>query len=153
MSKILRRTLKEEVMKNKYIGDHHKKSYLIASKIYALRCQSLALACRVQIHWFLLLIWFILFKPTLKLFNEGESNIQYTKNHSYWYYGEDFFLFWVKMIFSHLSKAKRMFASVKTKFIDYKQGPPDNLFVNERDISLPEDYELMRVKAVGINRA
>ena len=50
MNKILRRTLKEEVMKNKYIGEQHKKSYLIASKMYALRCRSLALACRVQIH-------------------------------------------------------------------------------------------------------
>ena len=46
-----------------------------------------------------------------------------------------------------------MFASVKTKFVDYKEGPPENLFVNEREICMTENYELMRIKAVGINRA
>ena len=57
------------------------------------------------------------------------------------------------MILSHLSKLHKMFASLKTKFVDYKEGPPENLFLNERELAVPENYELMKVKAVGINRA
>lgn len=43
-----------------------------------------------------------------------------------------------------------------TRFIDYKIGPAEGLFVNARDLVWRDedhDYVLMRVKAVGINRA
>lgn len=41
-----------------------------------------------------------------------------------------------------------------TKFIDYKVGPAENMFINARELTcLDDDYVLMKVKAVGINRA
>lgn len=40
-----------------------------------------------------------------------------------------------------------------TKFVNYKTGPPENLFLDERVVEAKENEVLMRVKAVGINRA
>lgn len=58
------------------------------------------------------------------------------------------------MILSTLRKnLKYMISSVKTKFIDYKPGPPQNLFLNERQIKPSESQHLIKVKAIGINRA
>lgn len=53
---------------------------------------------------------------------------------------------------SVLKSLKRM-SSIKTKFIDYKVGGPENLFLNERELEILPGHHLMKVKAVGINRA
>lgn len=40
-----------------------------------------------------------------------------------------------------------------TKFVNYKPGPPENLFLDERMVEAQEKEVMMKVKAVGINRA
>lgn len=42
------------------------------------------------------------------------------------------------MIISFILKNLKYMSSIKTKFIDHKNGPPENLFLNERDI-IPSD--------------
>lgn len=48
MGSIIRETLKQEVIGNKYIKEHHK-SYMLALKVYTLRCRSKVLTERVKI--------------------------------------------------------------------------------------------------------
>ena len=55
------------------------------------------------------------------------------------------------ILLSHIRKY--MFNSIKTKFVDYKNGPPENLFLNERELTQLPDHHLMKIKAIGINRA
>ena len=51
--------------------------------------------------------------------------------------------------------------TIKTKFISYKDGGPENMFVDERELQvnfflfqkINQNYLLMKVKAIGINRA
>ena len=40
-----------------------------------------------------------------------------------------------------------------TKFIDYQKGPPQSMFLNERDLQPPPHHHLMKIKAIGLNRA
>ena len=46
-----------------------------------------------------------------------------------------------------------MFSSITTKFVDYKNGPADNMFLNERELTEQPEHHLMKIKAIGINRA
>jgi NADPH:quinone reductase-like Zn-dependent oxidoreductase len=48
---------------------------------------------------------------------------------------------------------RKSMASIKTKFVDYEKGPAENLFLNERELPQPEDHYLMKIRAVGLNRA
>ena len=43
--------------------------------------------------------------------------------------------------------------SVTTKFINYKDGGPENMFIDERTLKVPEGHLLLKVKALGMNRA
>ena len=40
-----------------------------------------------------------------------------------------------------------------TKFIDYEKGPADKMFLNERNLVQTPDHYLMKIKAIGLNRA
>lgn len=50
---------------------------------------------------------------------------------------------------------------INTKFISYKDGGPENMFVDQRQLQVhfflffkvPDNHLLMKVKAIGINRA
>ena len=44
-------------------------------------------------------------------------------------------------------------ATKHTKFIGYEVGPADNLRLEERELQIEEGDVLMKVKAVGMNRA
>jgi NADPH:quinone reductase len=43
--------------------------------------------------------------------------------------------------------------SQKTKFVNYKDGGPESMFLDERDLVPAEGDVLIKVKALGINRA
>lgn len=43
--------------------------------------------------------------------------------------------------------------SVKTKFVNYKAGGPKEMFIDQREMEVGEGELLMKVKALGINRA
>lgn len=42
---------------------------------------------------------------------------------------------------------------LNTKFINYEPGTPEKMFIDQRDINVEQGELLLKVKALGINRA
>ena len=42
---------------------------------------------------------------------------------------------------------------LNTKFINYEPGPPEKMFIDQREISVGQGELLLKIKALGINRA
>jgi hypothetical protein len=47
----------------------------------------------------------------------------------------------------------RCMQTVKTKFVNYKAGGPEAMFLDERELKPEEGEVLIKIKALGINRA
>ncbi len=57
------------------------------------------------------------------------------------------------ILHNNLVTPRLLFSSMKTKFIDYKEGPAENLALSERELHPTDGHYLMKIKAIGINRA
>lgn len=65
--------MRDEIIENKYIKDNHK-SYMMAMKIYALRCRSKTLTERVKVFWFIHI--YLIFSKTQN-YKSGAWNFVY----------------------------------------------------------------------------
>jgi NADPH:quinone reductase-like Zn-dependent oxidoreductase len=62
-------------------------------------------------------------------------------------------IIYITMITNLRLTARITMHKVNTQFVNYTPGPPQNMFLDHRDIEVAPGELLLKIKALGINRA